>query len=168
MVVLYDRTRLSVYNYREKATDIISEYRNVFICMQLHTSHWTTTNRASKNIKPALTAGLLSPTPSVPQLQCQEAESCPAGGKQVCTRMDQVKESTVVTGEQNKGPPPRLEEICDINHSSLLTAVPLLKTRHSSGITGAPVKIWPSYSRTTVRRPKRKAFNFRARSSARL
>lgn len=168
MVVLYNRIRLSVYNYKEKVMDIISEYRNVFICMQLHTSHRTTTNRASKNMKPALTAGLLSPTPSVPQLQCQEAESCPTGGKQVCIRMDQVKESTAVTGEQNKGHPPRLEEIYDINYSSLFTAIPLLKTRHSSGITGAPAKIWPSYNRTTVRRPKCKAFNFRARSSAKL
>ena len=45
----------------------------------------------SIKIKPALTAGLLSPTPSVPQLQCQEADSCPTGDKEVYTRTDQVK-----------------------------------------------------------------------------
>ena len=39
MVVLYNLIRLSVYNYKEKVMDIISKYRNFFVCMQLHTSH---------------------------------------------------------------------------------------------------------------------------------
>lgn len=51
-------------------------------------------------IKPALTAGLLSPTPSVPQLQCQEADSCPTGDKEVYTKIGQVKKSKTVTEEQ--------------------------------------------------------------------
>lgn len=50
--------------------------------------------------KPALTAGLLSPTPSVPQLQCQEADSCPTGDREMYTRRGQVKKSKTVTEEQ--------------------------------------------------------------------
>lgn len=56
-------------------------------------------------VKPALTAGFLSATPSVPQLQCQEADSCPTGGKDVYTGTDQVKKSKTVTEEQKQTAP---------------------------------------------------------------
>lgn len=47
-----------------------------------------------------LTGGLLSPTPSVPQLQCQEADSCPTGDKAGVQKDRPSKNIKTVTEEQ--------------------------------------------------------------------
>lgn len=47
-----------------------------------------------------LTDGLLSPTPSVPQLQCQEADSCPTGDKAGVHKDRPSKNIKTVTEEQ--------------------------------------------------------------------
>lgn len=47
------------------------------LCVHIHTHTQAPVTLLARE----LTDGLLSPTPSVPQLQCQEADSCPTGDK---------------------------------------------------------------------------------------